>query len=290
VAGLLEPYVDALGRPVSESESDALAAALDAAYAAGQDRWPRLSVEPAAFARGVARRAETEADIAALCHADLFLALACVAGAPGAIESFSAHYDALLSAIFARVRAQGTGIDDLRQRLLERLFVGGGHPKILEYEARGSLKTWVRVVASRLCIDADRKRADRVDRLETADPRLEQLGAQRDPELMFLEARYRAAFSDALRAAIEALEPRDRNLLRYVACDRMSATQIAGLYNVHRATAKRWLATARQQVLEGTRARLMAAEGIDAAELDSVMDLLRSRLDLTLTSHLRAPV
>ena len=54
------------------------------------------------------------------------------------------------------------------------------------------------------------------------------------------------------------------------------------MYGVHRATATRWLAQIRAQVLAETRRRLGEVLAVPARELDSVMDLVQSRLDVSL--------
>ena len=62
----------------------------------------------------------------------------------------------------------------------------------------------------------------------------------------------------------------------------VSSTDIAGLFGVHRATAKRWLADAREALLVGTKRELAARVGRGVEELDSILRLIESRLDLSL--------
>jgi RNA polymerase sigma-70 factor (ECF subfamily) len=58
--------------------------------------------------------------------------------------------------------------------------------------------------------------------------------------------------------------------------------QIAALHGVHRATAARRLERAREALLVATRKSLMSRLSIDSAEFESLMDLIRSRLDVSI--------
>ncbi|MCA9656484.1 MAG: hypothetical protein H6712_33415 [Myxococcales bacterium] len=93
-------------------------------------------------------------------------------------------------------------------------------------------------------------------------------------ELSYLRANDREAFARAFETATESLQTRERNLLRLNVVHGVSGTAIATMYGVHRATAKRWLAAARQTLLERTREELQRALGLDSEELRSVMGLI----------------
>ncbi len=54
------------------------------------------------------------------------------------------------------------------------------------------------------------------------------------------------------------------------------------LHQVHRATAARWLQSIRDALLERTRVELQARLGAGAADVDSVIRLVASRLDVSL--------
>ena len=74
--------------------------------------------------------------------------------------------------------------------------------------------------------------------------------------------------------------------MRHQLLDGLSATQVADLYNVHRATAKRWLASARVRLLELTREAMRERLRIDTHELDSVLRMVESRLEITARVYL----
>jgi RNA polymerase sigma-70 factor (ECF subfamily) len=78
------------------------------------------------------------------------------------------------------------------------------------------------------------------------------------------------------------LSDRQRTILRQQLLDGLSIDEIGALYRIHRATAARWLEQARQQVLENTRALLLERLQVRPQELDSIIRLIRSRLEVSL--------
>jgi RNA polymerase sigma-70 factor (ECF subfamily) len=172
--------------------------------------------------------------------------------------------------------------DELEQRFLSRLLVSTPERSaaISAYGGRGTLRSWLRVAATRLRVDAHRRdeAAERAERGAAAVP-LPRAGLE--PELDYLKLHYRAEFEAALSDGWRELEPRERNLLRHALLDGLSATHVADVYGVHRSTAKRWLADARARLLETTRNALRQRLRVDDRELDSVLRLVESRLDVT---------
>jgi len=70
---------------------------------------------------------------------------------------------------------------------------------------------------------------------------------------------------------------------RVAAFDRHTLDQIATHYAVHRATVARTLAAAREQLIAGTRAGIVAAIGISPDELSSVIRALDTNFELSLS-------
>jgi hypothetical protein len=58
------------------------------------------------------------------------------------------------------------------------------------------------------------------------------------------------------------------------------------LYQGHRSTCARWIEAARAKVLRDVRNHLRAKLGLDDADLDSAIAMVRSQLDLSLSRHL----
>jgi RNA polymerase sigma-70 factor (ECF subfamily) len=103
-----------------------------------------------------------------------------------------------------------------------------------------------------------------------------------DPELTYLKAVYRTAFREAFAAAIGSLEARDKSLLRQHLVDGLTIDELAPIYGVHRATAARWVASARELLLQRVRREFAERARVSDRELRSVLRLVESRLDLTL--------
>jgi RNA polymerase sigma-70 factor (ECF subfamily) len=276
---------------VAGADRDGLERALRERIAAARRAWPGIAVGDEAFVDAIGERlgdGEPAAGLAALCVDDLYLACACAAGDARALAAFERRYEGELAATFRSFAAHGSDGADLRQVLLERLFVGhdGRPPRIAEYGGRGSLRAWLKIAAVRLRIDRERVKGDRRDNFADEEDAIAQIEAVDDPELRYLKTHYREQFKAAFVAALGQLEPKERALLRLNAVERLSATDIARIYNVHRATAKRWLADARERLVAATQRLLAAQLGDRAIAVASILRLIHSDLDLSLARHL----
>jgi len=243
--------------------------------------WPGVEIPDEAFlAYADARVGTCDRDAWSRLHLeDLYLACGCARGDVHAITAFRTAYGRDLRAILAAPNVSGVDAEDLVQGVVVRLFAreGSAEPRIAEYAGRGTLRSWLRVVAVRTRLNVERRPGQHHDPLPSAaDDRLHD---GLDPELAYLKTHYREAFRSALAGALAELEPRERNLLRLQIVHGLSATGIAAVHHVHRATAKRWLAHARARVLESTRAGLKTSLRVETEELDSIMGLIDSRLD-----------
>jgi RNA polymerase sigma-70 factor (ECF subfamily) len=258
----------------------------DAAFAHAKAAWPDVEVDRDELAAYVEQRAAPDDDLARLRIDDLYLACACVRGQPRAIEAFMASYGVELEAAVQRMPEGAVTPADLHQALREKLFTGAV-PKISDYSGRGSLRSWVRVTALRMRIDAERSRKARREVHEGDAHVLAALPDARDnPELLHMRVHYRDAFERALAEAFASLSPKQRNLLRHKLVNQLRHDQIAELYRVHQRTIKRWLADARQLLLEETRKAMGTLLGIHSAEVDSVMRFLQSDLDVSVQHYL----
>ncbi len=250
--------------------------------------WPSVELDRPRFVAHVDARLQA-AELDALTPeraADLYLACACSLAVDGAAACFRQYFEPLLRSQLRDSDASGIDAADLLQLVLAHVLVPAGHgpPRIAEYGGRGSLSAWLRVVARRVAQNARRNRRDLV---ESLPQRLEdRLADDLDPELDYLKAHYRAAFRAALATVLAQLSARERTLLRMQVVDGLSATGIATIFRVHRATAKRWLAEVRARVLADTRAQLMGELGVELHELDSIMRLIDSHLAVSVRRHL----
>lgn len=202
---------------------------------------------------------------------ELALTYACSQGSSVALELFATEYGPEFDAIAKRLRIPPDACSDARQRLWQRLFVGGDSPpRILEFRGRGQLRNWFRVVATRFLLNE--VRSGKRDRL-VIDSRANELGAaaENDPEFLLLRESHHSEFRLALQRAIELLGPDERNALRchYLHC--MSIDRMAEVFGTHRATAARRLVRARVQLLRLTCEQLRSALGADTEEIRSVI-------------------
>ena len=247
-------------------------------YDAGRRAWPELTLDEDAF-RAFLAGGEADASRAA----DLYLACACAGGDERALAIVASQFTPDLVRIAARARAPGISPEDARQMLLDRLLVSdaGRAPRIASYRGRGSLRNWIRAAAARALIDLHR--AGGKGREVTVEHSLfEQLAGDLDPQMAYLRRHYRDEFAAAFEVAVKGLSPRARNHLRHVFVEGLTIDQIGAIYGVHRATAARRLAAARDALLAATRAELGRRLAIEATEIDSIIRLLGSQFDLSL--------
>lgn len=210
---------------------------------------------------------------------DLLLACACARGEPKALQRFEAECLARLGTRMGSLRLNAQELDEIKQNLRQRLLVSSsGPPRITQYSGRSRLCSWVRVVAVREGLNHLRRKGPE---LLDEDAMLERVIAGPDPELEHLKRYYRSQFSAAFKAAMDALSAKERNLLRHCILDRMTCEQIGALHGVHTATASRWLTKLKVLLLSRTRKNLRRTLDVSPADLDSILRLIESRLDVS---------
>ena len=272
-------------REAFEKVSD-LEERLERALESARKAWPEVTVADDAFVGHLGRHAKEVSDpVDFLDHlhpADLYLAVGCASGSRAALDGFERTFRADIDAVLRRFRTASIGEDDMRQALHEKLFVAreDAPPKIADYAGQGFLQNWVRVTAVRLFTDLVRKSQRTPE--HQADAELAALADGEDLELSFLKNHYRGRFKQAFEEAVGALDPRERNLLRQSVVHGLGIDQVAALYGIHRATAARRIERAREALLVSTRKTLMATLAIDRSEFESVMQLIKSRLDVSI--------
>ncbi|MEM7156607.1 MAG: sigma-70 family RNA polymerase sigma factor [Myxococcota bacterium] len=262
--------------------------ALEALLTQARERWPGVEQSDEACIAHLAPRLSPAGPlheaIEAIRGDDLVLALACARGDRRAIAHFEQLVRKDLAAIFRSPTSRGVDPDDLRQILNQRFFASPGDrpPRILEYSGQGPLRTWVRVSATRERISADRRKGDKAASLPERDEHIMNAAGGDDPEFGFLQAHYRVHFKRAFGRAMGGLTARQRNLLRLTTYDGLSATDLSKLYNVDRSTSKRWLVSARAQLLADTRTSLAEDLDVSIEELESILRLIESNLEVSM--------
>ena len=265
--------VDAIGGAVLERHAAEITAA-----------WPALYLDHARYierlAAAIDRRAAEPARrvIETMPAADLYLAAACMAGDPAALAAFRDQLVPDLRKALVALAIPPATIDEAIQRVLVMLFVGA-HPQIAGYTGRGRLRSWLRSIGvrtARRLAGIEHGGSDGADELDDLP------AAVGGPELDVLRARYADEVRAAFAAALAGLADRQRTVLRQYHLDGLTIDQLAGLYRINRATAARWVAAARLEVVAKTRAHLVATGGVAASEVDSIIRLVRSQLSVSL--------
>jgi RNA polymerase sigma-70 factor (ECF subfamily) len=185
-----------------------------------------------------------------------------------------------VDAFVARVDASPHFAADVRHELRDRLLVAapGALPKIAHYSGRGPLAAWVRIAAVRLAIDLKRAAKPVFDAA-----RLPDVADADNPEVQLLKSQYAGEYQAALRESWLKLSVRERSVLRLHYVDGRNLDEVGVLYKVARATAGRWIAGARERILDEMMQILAARLKLTQAELDSIARLVRRDLHLSLS-------
>jgi RNA polymerase sigma-70 factor (ECF subfamily) len=267
---------------------------LDRALGTARAAWPHVDLDGTRFVTHIARHLAANASpesLEALHVGDLYLACACADGLPAAHAAFEARILPEVDLAVARMKLSPSTLDEVRQLVRQRMLVPGPDtpPKLAAYPGTGPLSSWVRAAALWLALDLQRQRTHHDTPQEDSALSL-LVDPGDDPELAYLKTTYRAEFNAAFAQALTRLAPRERNLLRLKYLDGLSIDQLGALYGIHRATAARWVVAAQQSILEGTRSLLTERLRITGSQLDSVLRLISSQLDVNLSRLLRSRI
>jgi RNA polymerase sigma-70 factor (ECF subfamily) len=225
--------------------------------------------------------------LASLHAADLYLCCACAAQQPQALAAFDKSFLSQIDRFLARMNQNAAFVDEVRQMVREKLFVAapGKRPKIAEYSGHGALTNWLRVIATRTAVDLLRQRGELLhDRGQSPNELAD--GPGPDAELGYIKERYRQQFKEALQASVAALSGEQQNLLRMHFLDGVTLEDLAVFFRVHRSTIVRRIAAARELMIDEVRRTICDRLTIESTEFESLLGLLRSRLDLSLPTLL----
>lgn len=213
---------------------------------------------------------------------DLFVAWSAACGDPKGVGAFVQRCEGDMRRAIAQTMREPADVDEVVQRVLEHLLVGGHGRKaaLLSYSGRGDLAGFVRVAAARRALNY----ATRAPReLASHDAILHSIfDADADPETQVIRQRCKSELREGFCAALASLSVRDRTLIRYSLLDGMSVDTIGSIYRVHRATAARWVSAARGRLLEAFHLQMSTRLGVSAAELESLVRWARSAVDLSI--------
>ena len=227
------------------------------------------------------------AALAALRGGELLLALGCGRGDGPALAEFERRYFDEVGPALARVRTTLTR-DEVRQMMRTHLFTptaDGAPPRILAFSGRGDLRVWFRVLLVRTMLNvATRGPKER----ELEDAMMEAMvdtGASPSDEVQRRE--YGPILTEAFVEAVARLERRERSLLRLAACDGLTVDAIGGVYGVHRATAARWVAAAKDHLAQEVRDAVRRRVPVGEETLDSMLAMADGAVEISLRAHLQ---
>jgi RNA polymerase sigma-70 factor, ECF subfamily len=263
----------------------------EACYESGRALFPRIAWDSLDFSRACLERwaGQRSGDLAGRLTADRgraeeYLILACLLQRPGALETFESEYIAKLAGKVRRVCPDRDVVDDVLQLVREKVLLPP-EPGLALYENRGYLTAWLTIIAVRTALDVTRRNRQRTGQLAELDETLMTLAAS--PESEFLGQEVRVAFRTALREAVQRLPEKHRFALKMQFVAGWSIDQIGRALSTHRATAARWLVSARERLEQDVRENLVNRLGLSEAEVTCLMGQMRSQLDVRFSQIFR---
>jgi RNA polymerase sigma-70 factor, ECF subfamily len=243
---------------------------------------PTLDVK--SFAEAIAVRAggNVDAFVESARAEDLALAHECAGGDAAALATFERLYFGEIERALLKVKRGKIDRQDFEQRMRERLFVAhdGQPPRIASYSGQGDLRAWFRVAVTRTMINESQRPS------RDAPTEDEELAAMphgsADPELELLRRKYSQEFKDSFARALGALDARDRAILGYTVVEKLGIDALAEVYDIHRATAARWVQKARDGLVAGVRADLQKSLKVQANEMESILRLVADDVEVSI--------
>jgi RNA polymerase sigma-70 factor (ECF subfamily) len=263
-------------------------AAIERVVAEARAAWPTVRVASKDFERFLAERADGQ-PVAELHTSDLYLACALAAGDTSALAEFDRQFLSQVPLFIGRVDGAAVSADEVQQVLRSKLFVPepGERAKILDYSGRGPLGGWLRVVAIRIARNLQRAMKPTVP-IDDSGPRAAVLRAPaQDPEMRYVREKYAREFRLAFERTLASLSSQERNTQRLYFIDDMTSDAIAKIYRVTGAAVRHRIKQCRIAILEETRRLLGARLKVDTSELDSLMALVHSQFDLSISRLLK---
>src|SRR6266700_8216762 len=219
-------------------------------FAAALERSAKKALKP-----GAVTPQKLEQYLRALHLEDLALATACAEGVEAAWEHFFTNYRAYLRTAAAAILRCSTGSAeacDLADSLFSELYglaggKGADRSLFRYFHGRSSLKTWLRAVLAQRHIDSIRagRRFEELGENESGDATP---AAPLGPPIQFVDPhreRYVALFTRALQAALDRLEPQEKDRLRLYYAEEKTLAEIGRLLGEHESSVSRHMDRAR---------------------------------------------
>lgn len=292
---------------------------VDRVLEAGAAAHPTIRAPKSELHRLISRRLEDEEGRSAIDPQELYLATACALGDRAAIATFEERFFAPVPGALSRLAFDESEIIEVIQMLRVRLFAGTRRaksitlhsgrgamraaaataidptpsavtdptapddvPRVVAYAGLGNLGGLVRAAAIREAIRVLRERGRVVPTTDGADG-LEQVPVAADkPGLVKLAEQHRASFRAAFKQAVAQLETQERNLLSLAVVRGLGVDRIGAIYGVHRATAARWVTTARMNLTRAVHEILAAGMGATGDAAEDLLPIVEAQLELSL--------
>jgi len=262
----------------------ALDSAIDGAARAAREAFPRVTLAHEVFVAHLRERLPEEDPMRGLerVHAaDLFLACACLHGDRHAWRALDKLNLSRVHEWVSRIDRSSAFADEVRQRLAEKLLHDeSGTPKLALYTGRGPLGAWIRVAAVREAQNARRGGRPHVD----ADD-VPLAAADESPEIQLFKQKYMKEFKDAFAGVLPTLSADERNVLRLHYLDGLTIEEVGKSYRVSRATAARWIADAKEKIIDAVNTALVGRLGKGGPGAETILAFVRSQLDMSLRRH-----
>lgn len=215
-------------------------------------------------------RAEADADVVLTCglfHRD-----------PWALSEFERSVAPRVLAALSKLGADEASAAECLQATRVRLLVDEGGRRLTQYRGIGSFAAFVITAAVRALSVQHRGRRVQLE----PEAALRSLSAATDLERQVARVGQTALFERAFRDALGSLSTREVALLKLNLVDGASIDELAGVYRVSRATAARWLASARSALKSSTLSRLSSLTRLERHDVKSLFDSVVSSLNLSL--------
>jgi RNA polymerase sigma factor (sigma-70 family) len=276
--------------------SAAVSAALAAAFERGRIAHPSCSLARAVFDEEVLVRVrrrfagaahsgdrELAAAIDRLASADVYLALACEHGVPGAWERFDARHRPRLREQARRLGAASDLAEELAADVLAELCAPpaerGARTRLSRYDGSGSLEAWLALIVRHRLVDRVRVRRPAAGPGAGPERAFDCLPdpSAGSPDQAAIAGESAALFVECAREAFAHLTPKESLALQFRYADELAQKKIAGLLGVGEPRVTRLLQAAVERLREGLRRcwRFLVSEGGGTRPL---AELLRSVL------------
>ncbi|HYQ43533.1 MAG TPA: sigma factor-like helix-turn-helix DNA-binding protein [Polyangiaceae bacterium] len=258
---------------IARSCASATGEPIEAAAHRAKIRWPGIECAEGVWVAHTQRLSISAEDLRRFGD-ELYLVCACLEGDQLAALVLERQYVIPTARVLARL-GERDFIDEASQLLRERVLMPPER-RLEKYAAKGPLLAWLGRVACRIGLDLRRRRKQTFEELTP-----EHLVQEPSEEISDLP-RYRQIVDAAVRRAVDQLADRDRALLRLRYLGELDIDQLGDLYGVHRATAARWLAHAKDRMRDGIQQEACPALGMSPNELYRLFVQTQDQLELNL--------